>query len=132
MCCHVLLQVLGNITRDSAKAAFRLGITAQQITGFLITHAHPLPAHTSPVIPENVSDQLRLWQAEKKRFSCLPALVVDLHDVAQGPRLAVLYDRLVGYAKDMQVLVWANAQLREFGVTPEGFRHVQAYAETLE
>lgn len=79
-----------------------------------------------------MSDQLRLWQAEKKRFSCRPALVVDLHDVAQGPRLAALYDSLVGYARDMQVLVWANAQLREFGVTPEGFSHVQAYAETLD
>ena len=89
-------------------------------------------AHTHTVIPENVSDQLKLWQAEKKRFLCQPALVIDLHDVAQGTRLATLYQQLVRYARDMQVLVWANEQLKEFGVTPAGFPHVQAYAETLD
>ena len=123
---------MGNITRDSAKAAFRLGISAKQIIGFLTTHAHPIPAQTVPVIPENVSDQLKLWQAEKKRFVCQPALVIDLHDVAQGSYLVSLFDKLVGYARDMGVLVWANTQLREFGVTPEGFARVQAYAATLD
>eukprot|EP00603_Paraphysomonas_imperforata_P000804 CAMPEP_0114441746 /NCGR_PEP_ID=MMETSP0103-20121206/16547_1 /TAXON_ID=37642 ORGANISM="Paraphysomonas imperforata, Strain PA2" /NCGR_SAMPLE_ID=MMETSP0103 /ASSEMBLY_ACC=CAM_ASM_000201 /LENGTH=521 /DNA_ID=CAMNT_0001612897 /DNA_START=50 /DNA_END=1615 /DNA_ORIENTATION=- len=125
-------MVMGNITRDSAKAAFRLGISAKQIIGFLVTHAHPLSMQSSPIIPENVSDQLKLWQAEKKRFVCQPALVVDLHDVAQGPYLVTLYDKLVAYARDLQVLVWANARLREFGVTPEGFPRVQAYAATLD
>lgn len=125
-------MVLGNITRDSAKAAFRLGITAQQIIGFLVTHAHPLPARTRPVIPENISDQLKLWQAEKKRYKCQEAVVVDLHDVAEGAYLATLYEQLVGYARDLQVLVWASAKLREFAVTPEGFPRVQAFAETLD
>jgi transcription initiation factor TFIIH subunit 4 len=124
--------VLGNITRDSAKAAFRLGISAQQIIGFLTTHAHALPAKNNPVIPENVSDQLKLWQAEKKRYTCQDAVVVDVHDIAQGAYLVKLFDQLVGYARDIRVLVWANSNLKQFGVTPGGFAHVQAYAETLD
>jgi transcription initiation factor TFIIH subunit 4 len=125
-------QLLGNITRDSAKAAFRLGISAHQIIGFLTTHAHPIAAKSHPIIPENVTDQLKLWQAEKKRYTCQAAVVVDVRDVAEGSYLVTLYDQLVRYAADMRVLVWTNAQQREFGVTPEGFSHVQAYAETLD
>lgn len=102
------------------------------LTGFLATHAHPVTAKNDSIIPENVTDQLKLWQAEKKRFSCQAAVIIDLHDVAEGGALVSLYDHLVKYARDLRVLVWASESLKEIGITPEGFKHVQKYAETLD
>ena len=109
-----------------------MGISAQQIISFLSAHAHPVAAKNNPIIPENVADQLKLWQAEKKRFSCQDAVVIDLHDVADGLYLVSLYDKLVQYAQDMQVLVWSNPTLRELAVSPLGFPRLQAYAKSLD
>lgn len=57
------------ITRDSIKAAFTLGIQAQQILRFLEKHAHPKlrQAGVSPV-PNNIVDQIYLWDRERHRL----------------------------------------------------------------
>ena len=56
------------ITRDSIKAAFSLGIQAQQILRFLAKHAHPKlrKAGVSP-IPNNIVDQIYVWDRERRR-----------------------------------------------------------------
>jgi transcription initiation factor TFIIH subunit 4 len=57
------------MTRDSIKAAFTLGIQAQQILRFLEKHAHPkLRKGTAPPIPPNVTDQIYLWDRERHRL----------------------------------------------------------------
>lgn len=62
--------VFMSITRDSVKAAFNLGITAQQILRFLEKHAHPQlrqgnggvgGASSDSPLPGNVVDQICLW-----------------------------------------------------------------------
>jgi Transcription factor Tfb2/Transcription factor Tfb2 (p52) C-terminal domain len=62
--------VFMQITRDSIKSAFSLGIKAQQILRFLQKHTHPkLRSNTlfdSPV-PGNVVDQIWLWDRELYR-----------------------------------------------------------------
>lgn len=56
------------MTRDSIKAAFTLGIQAQQILRFLEKHAHPkLRKGSAPPIPPNVTDQIYLWDQERHR-----------------------------------------------------------------
>jgi transcription initiation factor TFIIH subunit 4 len=56
------------LTRDSIKAAFALGIQAQQILRFLEKHAHPkLRTSGSSPIPSNVVDQIFLWDRERHR-----------------------------------------------------------------
>eukprot|EP00980_Cylindrotheca_fusiformis_P018200 scaffold5889_cov115-Cylindrotheca_fusiformis.AAC.7 len=60
--------VFMSITRDSIKAAFALGIQAQQILRFLEKHAHPkLRTGTASPIPSNVVDQIFLWDRERHR-----------------------------------------------------------------
>lgn len=125
-------MVMGNITRDSAKSAFKLGISAQQIIEFLTNHAHPLTAARLPVIPENVSDQLKLWQAEKKRYACQPAVIVDVKDFAQGSYLSIVYNKLVDYAKDIEALIWTNSDLKEFAVKPDSLVHMKAFAARID
>jgi transcription initiation factor TFIIH subunit 4 len=60
--------VFMSITRDSIKAAFALGIQAQQILRFLEKHAHPkLRTGSATPIPSNVVDQIFLWDRERHR-----------------------------------------------------------------
>jgi transcription initiation factor TFIIH subunit 4 len=57
------------ITRDSVKSAFALGIQARQILRFLEKHTHPhlrKPDNLEP-IPSNVVDQIWLWDRELSR-----------------------------------------------------------------
>jgi transcription initiation factor TFIIH subunit 4 len=59
------------ITRDSIKAALRLGVTASQILRFLHVHAHPMLRNSNsgdvPLVPANVRDQILLWDRERRR-----------------------------------------------------------------
>jgi hypothetical protein len=51
-------MAMGRVTRERAKAAYRIGIRAEQIIDFLASHAHPIVSNRTdglPVIPENVS-----------------------------------------------------------------------------
>eukprot|EP00127_Corallochytrium_limacisporum_P001887 Clim_evm42s88 gene=Clim_evmTU42s88 len=88
--CRFPNMVRGRITRDSCNRAFRKGITAEQILHFLRSNAHPrmkakAMGHNfadaslggldvmagdegrpkKPILPETVSDQIRLWEREK-------------------------------------------------------------------
>ena len=52
-------MALGMVTRASVKEAYRMGIRAAQIIGFLKSHAHPRVADRAEgVVPENVTDQM--------------------------------------------------------------------------
>jgi len=60
--------VFYRITRESIKAAFKLGIEAAQILRFLRMHAHPrLRTGDQPLVPSNVEDQIWLWDRERHR-----------------------------------------------------------------
>jgi transcription initiation factor TFIIH subunit 4 len=62
--------VIMSITRDSIKAAFTLGIQAQQILRFLEKHSHPrlrINNSASSPLPPNVMDQIFLWDRERHR-----------------------------------------------------------------
>lgn len=62
--------VFMSITRDSIKAAFALGIQAQQILRFLEKHVHPkLRQGNNSPLPPNVVDQLYLWDRERHRVT---------------------------------------------------------------
>ena len=60
--------VFFHITRDSIRSAFRLGVTADQILRFLHVHAHPMLRSSGQLlVPENVKDQILLWDRERRR-----------------------------------------------------------------
>ncbi|KAJ5604990.1 hypothetical protein N7510_010144 [Penicillium lagena] len=73
--------VTGKITRQSVRRAIEMGITADQIISYLLTHAHPqMRKHNATystsnasgippsVLPPTVTDQIRLWQLERDRL----------------------------------------------------------------
>ncbi|XP_071911617.1 general transcription and DNA repair factor IIH subunit TFB2-like isoform X2 [Coffea arabica] len=65
--------IVGAITKESLYKAFQNGITAEQIISFLQQNAHPRVAERIPTVPENVTDQIRLWESDLNRVECIPA-----------------------------------------------------------
>lgn len=73
--CDTLLPTffVGTLTRDSVSSALQSGLTAEEMVSFLAHHAHHRVAWRTPVVPEVVSDQIRLWQKESERVTMVPA-----------------------------------------------------------
>lgn len=66
------------ITRDSVKSAFALGVRAEQILRFLEKHAHPnLRTGSNSPIPQNVEDQIWLWDRESQRLQWTEVWKID-------------------------------------------------------
>lgn len=51
--------IVGAITRESMRRALATGIKGRQVLDFLKWHAHPVVRRRSPVVPENIADQVR-------------------------------------------------------------------------
>ncbi|KAE8716937.1 putative rnf5 [Hibiscus syriacus] len=69
--------IVGSMTKESLYNAFENGITAEQIVTFLQQNAHPRVAEKVPSVPENVTDQIRLWESDLKRVEMTPAHFYD-------------------------------------------------------
>lgn len=69
--------VIGRITRAKIRQALSLGITSNEIIGYMTLHAHPeMKANrdnnpSRNVIPEVIIDVIRIWEAERNRISTL-------------------------------------------------------------
>ena len=61
---------VAKLTLDKVHTALRRGITRQLIENFLTKNAHPCLAEQKAVVPENVVDQLAIWETEKSRYTC--------------------------------------------------------------
>jgi transcription initiation factor TFIIH subunit 4 len=65
--------VVATLTRRSVLRAMEKGITAELIYHFLESHAHPA---VLTKVPENVADQLSLWEQERQRISVTQSVVM--------------------------------------------------------
>lgn len=121
--------VTGKITRQSVRRAIEMGITADQIISYLLSHAHPqLRKHSAAqsngkgvpasVLPPTVTDQIRLWQLERDRLRATAGfLFKDFTSLTE-------YQAPCQYAAEIGVLVWKSDRKRMFFVT----RHEQVAA----
>ncbi|KAJ5734266.1 General transcription and DNA repair factor IIH subunit TFB2 [Penicillium malachiteum] len=123
--------VTGKVTRQSVRRAIDMGITADQIIAYLMSHAHPqlrkqnaghATYNTSgmphSVLPPTVTDQIRLWQLERDRLRATPGfLFKDFNNAAE-------YEAPCRYAAEIGVLVWKSDNKRMFFVS----RHEQVAA----
>jgi len=125
--------VLGRITRDKARQAFAMGIRASQIIDFMVLHAHPVVAVRRPIIPENVTDQLALWEGELKRLGSQEAAVVDFRSLG-GYFSKDVFAELVTNLKHANVLLWEDVKLMTVAVSPTGggVELVQSFVESVK
>lgn len=109
------------ITRDSVKAAFKLGIQARQILRFLKMHAHPrLRTGDQPLIPGNVEDQIILWDRERSRVKTVEVYSLLCHDPDE-------YEAVRQYAEDIEAFGWGNETKRRILVNYDKAEKVQNF-----
>lgn len=127
---HIRLpnMAMGRITREKSREAFRAQITAAQIIDFLTLHAHPVVTggkKAGPVIPENVSDQLVLWEQEMKRIHTTPAVVADFRDMASMTK--PLFATLVRNMESAKLLLWCHAERMMLACKPEAHASIEQF-----
>ncbi len=81
---------VGLVTRDSVRAAFAVGITADQIIRFIVKNAHPIMRKKHD-IPPDVAKQIRLWDAERTRVDFKAATLYFQFENKADTRLAADY-----------------------------------------
>jgi transcription initiation factor TFIIH subunit 4 len=96
-------MVVGMITRESVREAFKNGITADQILGYLYLHAHPQMRKRRPVIPETVADQIRLWEAERNRVHHDEGVLYDKFPNREK------FDLVVAYSRQASAHLWSGS-----------------------
>eukprot|EP00195_Chlamydomonas_chlamydogama_P010376 CAMPEP_0202894508 /NCGR_PEP_ID=MMETSP1392-20130828/3906_1 /ASSEMBLY_ACC=CAM_ASM_000868 /TAXON_ID=225041 /ORGANISM="Chlamydomonas chlamydogama, Strain SAG 11-48b" /LENGTH=534 /DNA_ID=CAMNT_0049579235 /DNA_START=140 /DNA_END=1743 /DNA_ORIENTATION=- len=117
---------VGTLTRDTVLKAITAGIGAEEIIDYLVSHCHPQVAGRSPVVPEVVMDQIRLWEAETLR---LRASLAVLYDNFETPDL---FTRSCEYARNLGVLLWANTTARRFAARDDAHDQIRAYIKSLK
>ncbi|KAI4296715.1 hypothetical protein L6164_036651 [Bauhinia variegata] len=105
--------IVGAITKESSYNAFENGITAEQIISFLQQNAHPRVAERIPSVPENVNDQIRLWEADLNRVEMTPSYYYD-----EFPSRDV-YEGACDLAREYNGLLWENDKKMHMVVTAE-------------
>jgi len=98
-------MAIGFITRNSIRRALAQGISASTIINFLKAHAHPVVRKRPPLIPQNVEEQIILWNRERSRIKCEESVLMDLtQDKLSDEEYVAVRD----YAKSLNVLLWAS------------------------
>lgn len=113
--------IVGAITKESLYKAFQNGITAEQIISFLQQNAHPRVAERTPSVPENVTDQIRLWEADLNRVEMTPAHFID-----EFPSRDV-FDAACDFAREYGGLLWENSKKMRLVVKAEIFVQLKEF-----
>ncbi|RHY65734.1 hypothetical protein DYB38_007191, partial [Aphanomyces astaci] len=112
---------VGFLTRESIRSALSNGISAEQIYDFLMQHAHPKMLGNSPVIPENIADQLYLWQRERNRIK------FDAGELVDGFVTTEDFDVVLKFAQDVGVMLWYDSIHLRLVVTKAGGERVRDF-----
>lgn len=113
--------VVATLTKESVNKALGSGISAEQIISFLRKHAHPHVAQKIPVVPETVSDQLRLWETDRNRVQFEPAYFYD-----DFPTMAI-YEAVVAHARDLGGLLFEDASAKRLIVRSDLHEDMRQY-----
>ncbi|XP_073038473.1 general transcription and DNA repair factor IIH subunit TFB2 isoform X2 [Primulina eburnea] len=109
------------ITKESLYKAFQHGITAEQIVSFLQQNAHPRVAERIPSVPENVTDQIRLWESDLNRVEMTPAHLYD-----EFPSRDV-YEAACDFAREYGGLLWENSKKMRLVVKADIFTEMKEF-----
>lgn len=91
-------------------------------------HAHPEMLKSSPVIPNTVTDQIKLWEMERNRsffskirISSCKGYLYQMFNRFQD------YNDVLKYATDFGYVQWNSDEKMMLFVTTEGHQHVKEY-----
>jgi len=95
--------VVGVISRQSIRSSLKLGISGKQIIDFLEKHVHPLCHKSISLIPDNITDQILLWEMERNRITATRGCLLETFASEE------LFDNCVNYAKKNKWLLYSNS-----------------------
>jgi len=123
---HLPNVVVGVISRRSIQQALAMGISVPLILHFLQSHAHPEAAKLENPVPENVIDQICLWDAETKRVQSEEGVLVDMYTVSTtDPNVAHAFREVLRSAREKDLCLWAREDKCRMVVRREGFDLLQ-------
>lgn len=100
--------VVATLTRRSVLAAMEKGISASDIYHFLAIRVHPMILLNGPPLPENVADQIYLWEMEKKRVKFTSSIMLS------GFESDTFFLDSERYAREkLHAVLWSSLQRRE-------------------
>ncbi|KAI8567668.1 hypothetical protein RHMOL_Rhmol02G0139600 [Rhododendron molle] len=113
--------IVAAITKESLYNAFENGIMAEQasidsllyIITFLQQNAHPRVAERIPSVPENVTDQIRLWESDMNRVEMTPASLFD-----EFPSQDV-FEAACDFAREYGGVLWEDSKKMRLAVKAE-------------
>ncbi|XP_019175446.1 PREDICTED: RNA polymerase II transcription factor B subunit 2 isoform X2 [Ipomoea nil] len=105
--------IVGAITKESLYKAFQNGISAEQIISFCQQNAHPRVAERIPAVPENVTDQIRLWESDLNRVEMMPA-----HLYEEFPSRDA-FEAACDFAREYGGLLWEDSKRMRIVVKAE-------------
>ncbi|KAK4271531.1 hypothetical protein QN277_020215 [Acacia crassicarpa] len=113
--------IVGGITKESLYNAFENGITAEQIISFLQQNAHPRVAERMPSVPENVTDQMRLWESDLNRVEMTEAYFYDEFPSRDA------FEGACDCAREWNGLLWEDSKKMHMVVKMEVHPYVRDY-----
>ncbi|KAL7678826.1 putative transcription factor TFIIH subunit p52/Tfb2, transcription factor Tfb2 [Plasmopara halstedii] len=114
---------IGFITRESLRSALIHGISAQQIYDFLVKHAHPKMRQNTPIVPENIADQIYLWERERNRVQFIEGILFDGFNTKED------YESVCDYARNLDVLTWADPIHFRLSIASKGINEVRHFIQ---
>jgi len=114
-------MVVGMITRQRVRDALIKGITANQILSFLRANAHPKAKQRVPAVPECVSDQILLWEAERNRVVMQPGHLYENFPSKQ------VFEAVKRHAEQGGWLLWSSNEPMYLMISAEGHAHVKTF-----
>ena len=116
--------LVGTLTKESVRGALKSHISAREIISYLESYAHAMmksaaSASAQPILPENVTDQLKLWEAERNRMSMQDSFLFefDSNDSAEVVRLVT-----AEAYRTPHNLILHHVHKKLLVVTPEGYQ----------
>ena len=110
--------IVGSLTRESACDALKEGLHAAQIIEFLRNH--------STSLPENVTDQLLLWEKERTRISDYDSIMLEeFADIS-------LYRSTLNYAQGCGAYLWDSIDRRTIILHKDKAQPVLKYLQSLD
>lgn len=153
-------MVLGKLTRDKSRKAFSMGISATQIIEFLLIHTHPnvhlkkeknnnknnknnhnhknnLQLEDSILLPENVIDQIVLWENEANRIQAQDVIIIDMYEDInkhlqnKNFKSIEIYNKLCKFITSRNLYVWKIPDKPIFAISFDDFPAIQQYSISL-
>ena len=110
-----------------------MGIKARQIIDFLVSHSHSLVRGKRQVIPDNVIDQLNIWEREKKRIKSKEVVMMSLEALSERPNFDAVFAAVIDCANEQlpNGCIWYNKSAKLIAVNPRVHSKVLEFIESF-